>query len=176
MIVDTLKDFRVIKVRDWSSGNSSITHAIYGGNNLILSTQSQLYVVHLENKESSEQEVEAFINIADVQTYMPGLKIHMITGTENTAARGDCYVYTETVDGQLDINRFRPVEGAVEKDISPFEIHEMTDYAHRRENDGDTLQKVCVTCHHGTWIMMGLRKSGSVDFYVNFSRINSIED
>lgn len=77
------------------------------------------------------------------------------------------------MDGQLDVNRFRPNPSGSEV---PFEIHEMTDYAHRPENNGDNLQKACVTCHHGTWIMMGLRKSGAVDFYVNFSRINSIED
>jgi len=52
MIVDTLNDFRVIKVRDWVKGPNCISQAVYGGENLILSTQSQLYVLNLVNKES----------------------------------------------------------------------------------------------------------------------------
>jgi len=98
MIIDSKKNYRAIKVRDWTE-NKNVTTAIFGSKFLILATHEELLVAPLEVPESNEKELSVEVSVADVRSYSPNLKIHTITATDHTEAEGDCYVYTERTDG-----------------------------------------------------------------------------
>jgi hypothetical protein len=172
MIIDSKKNYRAIKVRDWTE-NKKVTTAIFGSKFLILATEEELLVAPLEVPESNEKELSVEVSVTDVRSYTPNLKIHTITATDHTEAEGDCYVYTERTDGQLDVNKFKPFE--VSKQAFKYENLQKTDYEYRPRTNGDKIAKMVVTCRNSVWIMAALRESGSVDFYYNFSLISSKE-